>query len=62
MSTLTRQESSTPPCVHCGGEHEDFAACAQVEQPAVPYGHSMLPNDSHPGPGCSCRECLRAHP
>jgi hypothetical protein len=23
---------------------------------------AMLPNDHHPGPGCSCGECLRAHP
>ena len=23
---------------------------------------AMLPNDSHPGPGCSCEACLRAHP
>jgi hypothetical protein len=36
---------------------------ALVPAPAqTPYGHSMLPNDSHPGPGCSCADCLRAHP
>ena len=23
---------------------------------------AMLPNDYHPGPRCSCRECLRAYP
>jgi hypothetical protein len=23
---------------------------------------SMLPNDSHPGPGCSCSDCLRTYP
>lgn len=23
---------------------------------------AMLPNDSHPGPGCSCEACMRAHP
>lgn len=23
---------------------------------------SMLPNDKHPGPGCSCAECLRKFP
>jgi len=23
---------------------------------------AMLPNDHHPGPRCSCRECLREHP
>lgn len=23
---------------------------------------AMLPNDSHPGPGCSCEHCLRAYP
>jgi hypothetical protein len=22
----------------------------------------MLPNDHHPGPRCSCRECLRLYP
>ena len=29
---------------------------------AIPHGHAMLPNDSHPGPGCSCRDCLKAYP
>lgn len=23
---------------------------------------AMLPNDHHPGPRCSCRECLRQYP
>lgn len=27
-----------------------------------PYGHSMLPNDHHPGQGCSCADCLRSYP
>jgi hypothetical protein len=31
-------------------------------QPATPEGMVMLPNDHHPGPRCSCRECLRKYP
>lgn len=27
-------------------------------QPTMP----LLPNDSHPGPGCSCEQCLRRYP
>lgn len=31
-------------------------------QAADDVAMALLPNDKHPGPGCSCRECLRAYP
>jgi hypothetical protein len=30
--------------------------------PLCPRPMAMLPNDHHPGPGCSCRDCLSAYP
>lgn len=32
----------------------------KAKHPALPM--AMLPNDYHPGPRCSCRECLREYP
>jgi hypothetical protein len=39
-----------------------FRATAELQRVSRREPMPMLPNDHHPGPGCSCRECLRRFP
>ena len=38
------------------------ARCRRTSEKASEPQMAMLPNDRHPGPGCSCRDCLRQWP
>lgn len=50
------------------GARTDVLHAVQLSQRTVAMSYerslpmAMLPNDSHPGAGCSCEQCLRAHP
>jgi hypothetical protein len=49
----------------CDGCEQRVEQCAceakpDEQRPEIPHGHAMLPNDSHPGPGCSCLSVLAA--
>lgn len=55
-------------CFHCRGidpadyGEDEYGNPLAEENPTRYPPMAMLPNDHHPGPRCSCRECLWAHP
>lgn len=60
--TQTIQEAGVHVQVEASAARERFARSEAVhgEHPQeTEEVMPMLPNDNHPGPGCSCRDCLR---
>jgi len=55
---LGSKERTSDPAVKEAAERELAFLKSLLPPPPI----TMLPNDKHPGPACSCRECLRDYP
>lgn len=62
------EDDARLPVTKVTSQHEETGRLWEGPRDQMPKGYSavetmaMLPNDKHPGPGCSCRECLHRFP